>query len=55
MALMLYILQSRFTNGIEGGGGGGAMGGGENDGYQAVPETDDLDDSDDPLPKKLSV
>ena len=54
LALMLYILQSRFTNGVEGGDGGGAGGGG--DGYQAVPEADDLDDdADDPPPKKLSV
>ena len=51
LALMLYILQSRFTNGV----GGGEGGGGGGDGYQAVPEADDLDDAGDPPPKKLSV
>jgi hypothetical protein len=59
LALMLYILQSRSANGIEGGerGGGGVCGGENNGGYQAIPETDCLDDDDanDPPPKKLSV
>lgn len=53
LALMLYILQSRFTNGISGGEGGDDAGG--NNGYQAVPETDNLDDTKDIPPKKLSV
>ncbi|KAL3807627.1 hypothetical protein ACHAXA_005257 [Cyclostephanos tholiformis] len=55
LALMLYILQSRFTSGIAGGGGDGGSGVGGNNGYQAVPETDDLDDAEDTPPKKLSV
>ena len=51
LALMLYILQSRFTNSAasNGGGGGETSGGG---GYQSVPETGDLDDD---TPSKLAV
>lgn len=42
LGLMLYILQNRFSNGVEGTGEGLNVG---NDGYQAVPETD-LGDAD---------
>jgi hypothetical protein len=55
LALMLYILQSRFTNGISGGRGEDGSNAEGNNGYQAVPETDDLDDAEDIPPKKLSV
>ena len=53
LALMLYILQSRFTNstaGANNNGGGETSGGG---GYQSVPETDDA--YNDETPSKLAV
>jgi hypothetical protein len=52
LALMLYILQSRFTN-SNGGGAGGGESSTTGGGYQSVPETgDDLDDE---TPSKLAV
>lgn len=42
LALMLYILQSRFTNAV----GNGAGFVGSEDGYQAVPDTDKGDNED---------
>lgn len=50
LGLMLYILQSRFTNGD-----GGERMNGNNNGYHEVPETDICDAIDDAPPSSLSV